>query len=258
MANKLDKRQMASSLPLPDVQKKLAQQFTAKTEQVRFVSRLKQVVNSTQKKTIIFALVFHRQNFGEYGLFLFNELDSSRYVLFDCMPLNQNFHVKMEDLDKGHFSIKYIEQKKLKTYLFEMPTDAMNSTLFIIQKALYSIGRPHVPLHHIYSRLDSSWEEKILPPFQWISVINEKYDLDHQEITYLNPLYQSFWGDEVVVSSIQIIERGKNVEEGTSEVVTTNTKDEEVELSDDEDGEKKLVLSSDDEDIKGEDEEEWN
>jgi hypothetical protein len=248
---------------ISDLQKAISLLFNSQTEQVRFVARLKHVQSDVQKQTIIFSLVYNRQNFGEYGMFLFNE--EPQIQLFECIPLNQHFELKLEDHIKGRFSVKYLEPRKSKTYIFEMPSDSMTATLFIIRKALHSIGRPHVALEKIFSRLDNSWEDNVLPPFRWISYINERFDLDHQEITFLNPLYQSFLGEDEVITSIKIIERDdKKKEESKPEsVVPAATKkieeEEDVELSDDDDKER-IVLSSDDEgDIKDvDDDDDWN
>jgi len=244
--------------PLQEVQSKISSMFNSQVEQVRFVSRVKHVISDMQKPSIIFALVFHRQNFGEYGLFLFTEGDQLQ--LFECLPLNLHFHVKMDDYGKGRFSVKYTETGKNKTYNFESNSDTMCSILFIMRKALHSIGRPYVPLDKIFSRLDDSWEDnkKILPPFQWISYLNERYDLDQQEITYLNPLYQSFLGEEEVVTSIKIIERSTSVRPVAAVEAPTKPKEEEdIELSDDDDKEK-ILLSSDEEDVKDDADDEWN
>jgi muconolactone delta-isomerase len=249
-------------MPLSEVQVKVSGMFNSQVEQVRLVSRVKHVISDMQKPNIIFTLVYHRQNFGEYGLFLFTETDQLQ--LFESLPLNLYFNVKIEDYGKGRFSVKYNESGKNKTYIFESNTDSMCSILFIIRKALHSIGRPYIPLEKIFSRLNDSWEDnkKILPPFQWITYLNERYDLDQQEITFLNPLYQSFLGGEEVVTTIKIIERSKSIKsvapvEPPKSSGRTKEEEEDIVLSDDEDKEK-ILLSSDEEDVKDYADDEWN
>ncbi|KAL0486495.1 hypothetical protein AKO1_002321 [Acrasis kona] len=250
---------------LEDLQNIISDIFNGANQQVRFLARLKHLKTDVNS-AVVLCIVFHRQNSGEYGFFLFNDTPdvTTKVQLFEAFPINQYFQIKLNDYGKCTFNVKSVDPLRPRKFEFEASSPELLCTvIYTIKRAVFSVEKPHVPVSNLFGKVDD-WEDKKISPFSWISLINEKFDLDHQEVLFMNPLYQSFLGEDEVVSSIKIINNDystptypKASKHDFTDTNRTATLVDEIELSDEEDNGGGIILSSDEEDEKS-NEEDWN
>nr|CAG4717672.1 unnamed protein product [Naegleria fowleri] len=78
---------------LKAIHKEISSILNPKLEQCRFVCPATQIISESRHRVVILSLIYHRQNRGEYAVFIFNE----NLKLRECIPIKSfNFFVQLQ------------------------------------------------------------------------------------------------------------------------------------------------------------------
>ncbi|KAG2388175.1 hypothetical protein C9374_001025 [Naegleria lovaniensis] len=78
---------------LKAIHKEISSILNPKFEQCRFLCPATQIISETRHRVVILSLIYHRQNRGEYAVFIFNE----NLKLRECIPMKSfNFFIQLQ------------------------------------------------------------------------------------------------------------------------------------------------------------------
>jgi len=107
---------------LNDIHKQVSSILNPKFEQCRFLCPITQIISEDRHRVVLFALIYHRQNGGEYAVFIFNEdlklrecIPIKKYSFFLQLNVLQDFSEKVESNDYDEYDDE--EEEKIDRYL---------------------------------------------------------------------------------------------------------------------------------------------
>ncbi|EFC42685.1 hypothetical protein NAEGRDRAFT_80305 [Naegleria gruberi] len=94
---------------LNSIHKEITSILNPNLEQCRFLCPVTQIISETKHRVVLLTLIYHRQNGGEYAIFLFNE----NLKLRDCIPIkNYSFFVQIRNVKTPDEKVQELNRKR--------------------------------------------------------------------------------------------------------------------------------------------------